>query len=269
MKLSTLIPAWLASPILIASLVLLSSCASVPGPADKNDPLESYNRAMFGFNDGLDRTVLKPTAEAYRDTMPQPVQTGVRNFFSNLDDIFVFLNDVLQLKLAQAASDFSRLVWNTSVGLAGFIDVGTPMGLPKHNEDLGQTLATWGIGDGPYIVLPFLGPSTLRDTAGMAIELPQHPVNEIDDTETYWATILVMAANKRAQLLGASKVVEEAALDSYVFTRDAYLQHRLYLIHDGNPPRQTQDMGFDKEPSKEDLELELELELELQSPSKP
>lgn len=263
----------LAQLVLLFSLLIISGCASVPGPKNEKDPLESYNRAMFAFNDAIDRNLVKPVAETYRDTMPQPVQTGVSNFFSNLDDIFVFLNDLLQFKLGQAVSDFSRLVWNSTVGLGGLIDVATPMGLPKHNEDLGQTLAVWGIGDGPYIVLPLLGPSTLRDTGGLLIESPHHPVNEIEDNETYWATLALMTIDKRAQLLGASKVVEEAALDRYVFIRDAYLQHRLSLIHDGNPPRTKRDFQLDKPASKEELELEQELELELerelQSPAKP
>lgn len=269
MKFSIRIAGRLAGLVTLTSLLLLSGCASVPGPADKNDPLESYNRAMFAFNDGLDRTIVKPVAEVYRDNIPQPLQTGVSNFFSNIDDIFVFLNDLLQFKLGQAASDFSRLVWNTTVGLGGFIDVASHMDLPKHNEDLGQTLGVWGIGDGPYIVLPFLGPSTVRDTAGVLVEAPHHPVNDIEDNETYWATIALMTVDKRAQLLGASKVVDEAALDRYVFIRDAYLQHRLSLIHDGNPPREKRNGATSQPPSKEDLELEMELERELLSPSKP
>lgn len=269
MTLTTRIPAWFAALLTLASLLLLSGCASVPGPADKKDPLESYNRAMYAFNDGLDRAVVKPVAEVYRDTIPGPMQTGVSNFFSNLDDIFVFVNDLLQLKLTQAASDLSRLVWNTTVGLGGFIDVASHMELPKHNEDLGQTLGVWGIGDGPFIVLPFLGPSTVRDTAGIVVEAPHHPVNDIEDNETYWATLTLMTVNKRAQLLGASKVVDEAALDRYVFIRDAYLQHRLSLVYDGNPPREKRNGASSKEPSKEDLELEMELERELLLPSKP
>ncbi|MEJ2141327.1 MAG: VacJ family lipoprotein [Gammaproteobacteria bacterium] len=254
----------------VLALVLLSGCASVPGPKDERDPLESFNRAMYSFNDTVDKAVIKPVAEVYKENTPQPVQTGVSNFFSNLDDIFVFLNDVLQFKFAQAASDLSRLLWNTTVGLGGFIDVASHMDLPKHNEDLGQTLATWGVGDGPYLVLPFLGPSTLRDTTGMVIEIPEHPVNQnINDTEEFWATAGLMFIDKRAQLLGASKVVDQAALDNYVFVRDAYLQHRRSLIYDGNPPREKFKDSPAGGPSEEDLELELELERELQSAPKP
>lgn len=253
--------AWL--PVL--ALLILTGCASVTGPRDERDPLESFNRAMFSFNETVDEALIKPVAEIYKESTPQPVQTGVSNFFSNLDDIFVFLNDLLQFKFAQAASDFSRLVWNTTIGLGGFIDVATHMDLPKHNEDLGQTLATWGVGNGPYLVLPFLGPSTLRDTTGTFIEVPQHPVNQnIHDTEQYYATVALMFIDKRARLLGASKVVDQAALDNYVFVRDAYLQHRRSLVYDGNPPREKFEDGPAAAPTKEDLELELELERELQ-----
>ena len=255
------------SPVLLAlSLMLVSGCASVPGPANENDPLESYNRAMFAFNDGLDKAILKPVAETYQDNIPQPVQTGVSNFFSNIDDIFVVINDLLQFKFAQAASDLTRLTLNSTIGLAGLIDIATPMDLPKHNEDLGQTLAVWGFGDGPYIILPLLGPSTLRDTTGSFITAPHHPVNDIEDTEDYWATVALMTIDTRVKLLDASKLVEEAALDRYSFIRDAYLQNRLNVIHDGNPPREKR---FNEEASQEDLDLELELERELNAPAKP
>ena len=257
--------AWLP----VVALLLLSGCASVPGPKDPRDPFESYNRAMFSFNEAFDENLLRPVSEAYKDNIPQVAQTGVSNFFSNLDDIFVFINDLLQFKFAQAASDFSRLIWNTTIGLGGFIDVASHMDLPKHNEDLGQTLATWGIGDGPYFVLPFLGPSTIRDTTGLLIESPHHPVNDIEDSKEYWATVALMTIDARAKLLGASKVVDQAALDNYIFIRDAYLQRRRSLVYDGNPPREKFEDGPGSGPSQEDLELELELERELQSAPKP
>ena len=261
---SRLLP-WLT----VFSLLLLSGCASVPGPKDERDPFESYNRAMHSFNEAFDENLLRPVAQAYKDNVPDVAQTGVSNFFSNLDDIFVFINDLLQLKFAQAASDLSRLIWNTTVGLGGFIDVATHMDLPKHNEDFGQTLGYWGVGDGPYFVIPFLGPSTIRDTTGVLVQAPHHPVNNIEDTEEYWAIVALMTIDTRAQLLGASKVVDQAALDSYVFIRDAYLQRRRSLVYDGNPPREKFKDGPGSGPSKEDLELELELERELQSGSKP
>ena len=257
--------AWLS----VLALILLSGCASVPGPKDPRDPFESYNRAMFSFNEALDENLLEPVAEAYKENIPEVAQTGVSNFFSNIDDFFVFINDLLQFKFGQAASDFSRLVWNTTIGLGGLIDVASHMDLPKHNEDFGQTLGAWGIGDGPYFVLPFLGPSTIRDTAGIYVQAPHHPINDIEDSETFWATTALFTVDTRAQLLGASKVVDEAALDNYLFIRDAYLQRRRSLVYDGNPPREKFEDGPGSGPSQEDLELELELERELQSAPKP
>lgn len=239
----------------------VSGCAGVSGPGDERDPFESYNRAIYTFNDAVDRTVLRPVAETYQENVPQPVQTGVSNFFSNLDDAWVFVNDLLQFKFEQAISDLSRLIWNSTVGLFGLIDVATPMGLPKHNEDFGQTLATWGVGDGPYIVLPFLGPSTLRDTGGLVADFSYDPLIDIEDNETYWSLLALRVIDKRAELLSASRVMEQAAIDPYVFMRDAYLQHRRNLIYDGNPPRETPAMP---PPSDADRELELELELELE-----
>ena len=222
---------------------------------------------MYTFNDTVDKAILKPVAETYEENVPQPVQTGVSNFFSNLDDILVLLNDLLQFKFEQAASDFSRIVWNSTVGLFGLIDVASEMDLPKHNEDFGQTLATWGVGDGPYLVLPFIGPSTLRDTGGLVVDYTYDPLNEIEDDEAYWAAFTLRVIDKRVELLSASRVLEEAALDPYIFMRDAYLQHRRNLIHDGNPPQEKIDLGDPDEDA--DLELELELELEDKKQNNP
>lgn len=246
--------------VLVTTFLLLTACAGTNGPADKGDPLEAYNRAMYKFNDAVDRAVVRPVAQAYKDTVPQPVQSGVTNFFSNLDDAWVFVNDLLQFKFEQAVSDLSRLIWNSTVGLFGLIDVATPMGLPKHNEDFGQTLGAWGVGEGPYIVLPFLGPSTLRDTGGLVVDYEYDPLNEVEDNDAYWTAFALRAIDTRAQLLSATKVVEQAAIDPYVFVRDAYLQRRRNLVYDGNPPREKPPAP---KPSEEDLQLELELEREL------
>lgn len=251
--------------ILIAATLLLSGCASTDGPPPEGDPFESYNRAMYKFNDAVDRAVLRPVARAYKNNVPQPAQTGIGNFFSNLDDIWVLVNDLLQLKFKQAASDFSRVVWNSTVGLFGLIDVATPMGMPKHNEDFGQTLGSWGVGEGPYVVLPFLGPSTLRDTGGLVVDWEYEPLQEIDDDEAYWTAVVLRAIDTRARLLGASRVMDEAALDPYAFMRDAYLQRRRNLVYDGNPPKADKPSleRTDKQ-RQEDRELEQLLEQELQ-----
>jgi len=246
--------------LLMSLLALLGACAQLPGPPDERDPFESYNRSMYAFNDALDRTLLRPVATAYSDYTPAPVKTGLGNFFSNLDDVRVLLNDILQFKFARAASDFSRLVWNSTVGLFGLLDVATSLELPKHNEDFGQTLAVWGIGDGPYLVLPFFGPSTVRDTVGLAGDLSADPLWHVtsDDT-TYWGAVALRTLDQRANLLSASRVLDQAAIDPYVFVRDAYLQRRRNLIYDGKPPP---DESMPLNPMDEsDLELERELEL--------
>ncbi len=247
--------------ILIFSLTLLSACASVPGGPTEGDPFESYNRAMFNFNEGLDEYLLKPVAEGYNAVMPGPVKTGVSNFFSNLDDLFVIINDLLQFKFVQAIEDTSRFFFNSTIGLYGFIDVATPMGLQKHNEDLGQTLATWGIADGPYIVLPFFGPRTMRGTAGFVVESSYDPVYDIKDESAMWGTVALRTIDTRYKLLKASRIIDQAALDKYSFVRDAYLQHRENLVYDGNPPEEKAPPLPKSDAEDQELEDLLELEL--------
>ncbi len=214
--------------------LLLGGCAT---NGDPRDPLEPLNRGIYQFNDAVDRGVMKPVAKGYKAVLPQPVRTGVGNFFSNLDDVVVLFNDLLQFKFGQAASDFSRLVWNTSVGILGLIDVATPMDLPKHNEDFGQTLGRWGVGNGPYLVLPLLGPSNLRDTVGLVVDYRVDPVYQQDDMADRNTAIVLRAIHKRSVLLGAEDVVREGALDPYSFVRDAYLDRRRNLVYDGKPPK--------------------------------
>jgi phospholipid-binding lipoprotein MlaA len=214
--------------------LLLGGCAT---NGDPRDPLEPLNRGIYQFNDAVDRGIMKPVAKGYKAVLPQPVRTGVGNFFSNLDDVVVLLNDLLQFKFGQAASDFSRLVWNTSVGILGLIDVATPMDLPKHNEDFGQTLGRWGVGNGPYLVLPLLGPSNLRDTVGLVVDYRVDPVYQQDDMADRNTAVVLRAIHKRSVLLGAEDVVQEGALDPYSFVRDAYLDRRRNLVYDGKPPK--------------------------------
>ena len=216
--------------------LLVTGCASVEGPRDPGDPFEGYNRAMYEFNSDFDKALFRPVAETYEEYVPQPVNTGISNFFNNLDDVLVLLNDILQLKFEQTLSDFSRLLWNSTVGLFGLIDVATPMGLPKHNEDFGQTLGRWGVGSGPYLVLPFLGPSSVRDGAGLLADWQVDPVMQVDNPDQRWGLIVVDAVDTRAGLLRATNLLETAALDPYIFLRDAYTQRRQNLVYDGNPP---------------------------------
>lgn len=246
---------------LFLSLSLFSACASVPGGSTEGDPFESYNRAMFSFNDGLDTYFLKPVAEGYDAVVPNPVKTGITNFFSNIGDIFVILNDLLQFKFTQAIEDTGRFIFNSTIGLYGLIDVATPMGLEKHNEDFGQTLATWGVADGPYIVLPFFGSRTLRDTSDLFIEPLVDPIYDIEEDKTLYGAIFLRTIDIRYRLLKASNIAEQAAVDKYSFIRDAYLQHRKNLVYDGNPPEE--DVLLPKS-NPEDQQLEDSLELELE-----
>ena len=240
--------------LLILSLTLLSACATVPGGPTEGDPFESYNRAMFSFNDSLDEYILRPVSKGYDAVLPSPVKTGVSNFFSNLGDIFVIINDLLQFKFIQAAEDTGRFLINTTMGFGGLIDVATPIGLPKHDEDFAQTFATWGIPQGPYVILPFFGSRTLLGTGGFVIESVYDPVYSIEKTDNLYATASLRFIDTRYKLLKASRVVDQAALDKYSFIRDAYLQHRKNLIYDGNPP--VDKSIAPPKSTNEDLELE-------------
>ena len=228
-------------------LLVTSGCASVSTPPPQNDPFERYNRTVYRFNDKLDKAILKPVAQGYEKVVPQPVDDGVTNFFSNLDDVTVMFNDLLQGKMAQAGSDLSRLVWNSTVGIAGLFDVATHFGLPKHNEDFGQTLGKWGVGSGPYLVLPFLGPSTVRDTAALPVDWETDPLTHYYEVDKngYWQLKGLYYVDRRAGLLRASRLMEQAALDEYVFLREAYLQRRQNLVYDGNPPQPELDLFED------------------------
>ena len=217
----------------------LAACATSGNP---RDPIEGFNRAMFDFNDGLDKAVIKPVAQGYESALPAPVRKGVTNFFGNIGDVFIAVNNVLQGKLPEAASDVGRVAINTTVGILGIVDFASDMGLEKHEEDFGQTFGRWGVSDGPYLVLPILGPSTLRDAAGLAIDLHTDPLGHYDDVPARNTLIVTRALNERAGLLPVDKIVDEAALDRYAYIRDAYLQRRRSQIYDGDPPRENDDL---------------------------
>lgn len=224
-------------------LLLGSGCASVQ-VADERDPFEGFNRAAYAFNDDLDRALLKPLASGYQRVVPGPVNNSISNFFSNLGDVAVLANDLMQLKFEQTLSDLARITFNTTFGLAGLFDVATPMDLPKHNEDFGQTLGRWGVASGPYLVLPFLGPSTVRDGVALPVDWELDPLYDIEDNNTRWGAIGLRLVDIRAGLLRASRILDTAALDPYTFMRDAYLQRRQNLVYDGNPPASAID-SFD------------------------
>jgi len=221
--------------ILLLTSLLLGGCASTSDYNNPKDPFEGFNRGVYRFNDTLDKAVLKPVAEGYKAAMPNPAQKMVHNFFSNIDDIFVTANALMQFKFKQAASDFTRVWVNSTFGIFGLFDVADK--LEKHNEDFGQTLGYWGVGSGPYLVLPFLGPSTIRDGAGLAVDSQYGVIENIEDIpvrNSIWATGKV---DQRAHLLPAEKIIEDTVVDRYSFIRDGYLMHRQSLVYDGDPPR--------------------------------
>lgn len=213
----------------VAIVLALAGCATAGNP---RDPFEGFNRAMFGFNDTLDKAALKPAAKLYSDLLPSFVQTAIGNFFGNIGDVWTLVNDVLQGKGEQGASDFMRVTINTSFSLLGLIDVASDAGLTKHNEDFGQTLGTWGVGSGPYVVLPFFGPSTLRDSVALPVDISGDLWTYKRPMKVRNAGSVVRVIDNRAALMGASNLIEEAALDPYEFVRDAYLQRRENRIRD-------------------------------------
>lgn len=238
--------------VVVALLCLLVGCASTTAP--KADPWEGLNRGTFAFNEVVDKAVFKPVAQGYQAVTPQFARAGVSNLFSNIGDVGNGLNNLLQGKPGAAFSDIARLVVNSTLGVLGLFDVATPMGLEKHNEDFGQTLGTWGVGAGPYLVVPLMGPSTLRDTLGRvadgrATSYSRH----IEHIPTRNATLGLEVINIRAELLASSKTLEEATLDKYQFLRDAFLQRRMNQVQDGKVSQAQRD----------------KLEEELESPAAP
>ncbi len=218
----------------LLTAALLSACATVPGAGqDPRDPFENYNRAMYDFNMGLDRKVIRPVAEGYVDIVPSPVRTAIGNFFSNIGDVWTAVNNYLQVKPREGTQDVARVVLNSTFGVLGLIDVATPMGLPKHEEDFGQTLGKWGVQSGPFLVLPLFGASTVRDGLARPVDFLADPVSQVSDAGTRNVARGVRLVDNRADLLGASSLMEDAALDPYQFLRDAYLQRRESRVRDG------------------------------------
>lgn len=222
--------------VALATAVALSGCATHSEYADPNDPLESYNRAMYNFNDALDRAVLKPLGRGYNAVVPAPVNRGVSNFFNNIEDVTSAVNNLLQFKVGRALSDVGRVAVNSTIGIAGLFDVASNMDMPRYNEDFGQTLGTWGVASGPYLVLPVLGPSSGRDAVGTVVDWFTDPLTYVEDDTVRWSLRGLDLVDTRADLLNASRVLEEADIDPYAFVRDAYLQKRNSAVYDGNPP---------------------------------
>jgi phospholipid-binding lipoprotein MlaA len=234
-------------------LITATGCTSIPkDQRDPRDPFEPFNRAMYTFNDGLDTILLKPVATGYDAALPGVVKTGVSNFFDNIADLPIAVNQLLQGKPQQAGNDLSRFLFNSTFGLAGLIDFAQIfLDLPRHNEDFGQTLGVWGFSTGPYVVLPLFGPRNVRDTFGLGGDIVLDPFWSLNKNRAYWGGIITRAISDRAQLLAAERVLDTAALDPYIFLRESYLQQRENLVYDGNPP-----IDFDEDEFFDDTQLE-------------
>ena len=217
-----------------AAALILGGCATT---RDNPDPWEGLNRKTYAFNDALDRAVMKPIATGYVKVVPAFAREGVNNFFGNLEDIGTGLNNLLQGKPKDGASDLGRVVVNSVFGVFGLWDVATPMGLEKHYEDFGQTLGVWGVQSGPYLVLPLLGPSSARDGPARIVDPSWFYSEYVNPESLYWGVWGLDKVRERANLFQAEGVLQEAALDKYSFIRDAWLQRRRSQVYDGNPPR--------------------------------
>jgi phospholipid-binding lipoprotein MlaA len=215
---------------LLTAAIVLSGCASTNNP---RDPLEGFNRTVFNFNDKVDQVALKPAAKAYRAVLPTFVQIGVGNFFGNLGDVWTGVNNVLQGKVGDGLSDFMRFAVNSTIGLGGLLDISSEAGIPKHKEDFGQTLGRWGVASGPYVVLPLLGSSTIRDTAALPLDYKGDLWSYVDPVRVRNTGTVIRIIDARASVLDATDLIEGAALDRYEFVRDAYLQRRESRINDG------------------------------------
>jgi phospholipid-binding lipoprotein MlaA len=232
-------PSWRVAMLAVV-VAALAGCATIregrAGPGQRLDPWENWNRKVFNFNEGVDNAVLKPVATFYADVVPQPVRRSVTNFFNNFSDAWSAVNNMLQGKFALGFEDATRVGANTLFGLFGILDVASEMGLEHHYEDFGQTLGRYGVGAGAYVVLPILGPSTVRDTAATPLDRLASPPALFEATGAQVGFTLLQIINTRASLLGATRVIDDISLDKYTFVRDAYLQRRRSLTFDGDPP---------------------------------
>jgi len=244
--LSLLITATLALSVLLPCAHAQSAPANsterspVPNP---KDPFESFNRSVTTFNDRVDQALLQPVARTYVKVTPDILQTGVKNFFGNLADVWSTVNNALQLKPQETVESLARVGVNTILGVGGVIDWASKMGIDRHTEDFGQTLGHWGVGSGPYLVLPLLGPSTLRDTVSLTMDFNGNPTHRVKPASARYELMGLNLVSKRAQYLGLGDELNDLALDRYSFLRDVYLQKRLSDVWDGNPPEDTEESG--------------------------
>ena len=223
--------------LLAGALLTLALAGQAMAGDNPRDPYEGFNRIMFSVNEQFDTYAAKPVAQAYDAGTPLPVKAGIGNFFGNVDDLWVGINSALQGKFANAGVDIGRLLINSTIGIFGLFDVASELGLEKHDEDFGQTMAVWGLDDGGYLFWPVIGPRTVRDTLGWTVDSYIDPVWRFRPISARNSLVSFRFIDVRASLLPADKVVEEGALDKYAYIRDAYLQRRLNQIYDGRPPR--------------------------------
>jgi phospholipid-binding lipoprotein MlaA len=228
------------------ALFLLSACATTPGGSPQ-DPFEGFNRSVFSFNEAVDKAVLKPVATGYQKVVPQFVRTSVDNFFANLGDAWSAVNLVLQVKPVPALETGMRFVFNSTLGLGGLFDIAGEAGMERRNEDFGQTLGRWGVGAGPYLVLPILGPSTVRDTSALALDFQAAPAAWFQERRDQVGVSVLQVISTRARLLSATRAIDDIALDKYLLIRDGFLARRRNQVYDGNPPE-------DPEPPEEGSE---------------
>lgn len=230
-------------------LILLALTLSACSTTSDKDPLEPLNRGIYKFNDVADKAVFKPVASGYKAVTPTPVRAGINNFFNNLGNVVTLFNQLLQFKFNRAAETTGRFVVNTTVGILGFIDVASRTGFNRYNEDFGQTLGYWGVGPGPYVVLPLIGPSNLRDTAGLVTDwFTFEPLGYVENPRSRNILVGSKFVDRRADLLPGSDLLDEAALDPYAFMRDAYSQRRINQISDGAVTEQVDDSAFEADP---------------------
>jgi phospholipid-binding lipoprotein MlaA len=229
----------------LLTLALLQGCATGPNP---RDPFEPFNRSMSRFNEGLDEAIVKPVAQVYQDVLPSPVRTGVNNFFSNLTDVWSMVNNLLQGRPQAAGDSLMRFSVNTTMGLGGVLDWATEMGIERQRQDFGKTLGRWGVDTGPYLVLPVLGSSTVRDTAALVVDSKGDLVTHVHDVSARNSLYVLRAVDLRASLLRAGEVLDQAALDKYSFTRDAYLQRRGAVLESNGDAEERYDLP-EKAPS--------------------
>lgn len=226
-----------ARHMVLGGLLAAFTCGGALADQNPRDPYEGFNRAMFATNEVIDKFAAKPVAQVYDNAIPLPVKASVGNFFGNAGDLWVGVNSALQGKFADAGIDLGRLVVNSTIGIFGLFDVASELGLERHDEDFGQTLAVWGVDGGAYLYWPLLGARNVRDTVGFAVGAYIDPVSYVRPVSVRNSMAALRFVDIRASLLPSDKVVEEAALDKYAYIRDAYLQRRRNQVFDGRPPR--------------------------------